>query len=147
MSEPAAMLPENRPMLLFVDDEKRVLTSMRALFRREYQVLVANSGAEALKVLDASVDVVISDQRMPEMTGVEMLSEAKRGAPQTARILMTGQVFRFLLKPIQGGQCRIWLNSAINKVLGGDADTSHPGTDATSGRRFARWFRSFRSTG
>ncbi len=59
MSELAAS-SENRPTLLFVDDEKRVLTSMRALFRREYEVLVANSGAEALTMLDTSAVVTVS---------------------------------------------------------------------------------------
>jgi serine/threonine-protein kinase len=68
--------PVAKPSILFVDDEARVLKTMRALFRRDYTVHVANSGAEALRTIEAhDIDVVISDQRMPEMTGVEVLTE------------------------------------------------------------------------
>ena len=67
-----------RASILFVDDEVRVLTAMRAMFRRDYDVHVANSGAEGLEILRAQpIDVVVSDQRMPEMTGVEMLEAAR----------------------------------------------------------------------
>ncbi len=60
--------------ILFVDDEQRVLTSMRAMFRRDYEVHLASSGAEALALLrEQAFDVVVSDQRMPGMTGVELL--------------------------------------------------------------------------
>ena len=107
--------------LLFVDDEKRVLTSMRALFRRDYNVFTANSGQEALEILaENQVDVVISDQRMPEMTGVEMLCQAKQLTPQVTRILLTGyadlkaiedslndsEVFRYLMKPCPPAELR-----------------------------------------
>lgn len=103
-----------RPALLFVDDERRVLTSMRAMFRREYEVLLANSGDEAIEILsDRDVHVVVSDQRMPEMTGVELLSTVKENYPGSMRILLTGyadldaveasinesEVFRYLMKP------------------------------------------------
>src|SRR5262245_62882510 len=77
--------------ILFIDDEQRVLTSMRAMFRREYEVLLANSGTEALDLLrDHTVDVIVSDQRMPGMTGVEVLKAVKRLAPNAMRILLTG---------------------------------------------------------
>ena len=77
--------------LLFVDDERRVLTSMRAMFRREYQVLLANSGLEALALLrEHKVDVIVSDQRMPGMTGIEVLKQVKVLAPNAMRILLTG---------------------------------------------------------
>jgi DNA-binding NtrC family response regulator len=100
--------------VLFVDDEQRVLTSMRAMFRRDYNVLVANSGQEALEIVRSRpVDVVVSDQRMPGMTGVEVLREVKTLAPRATRILLTGyadlsaieasineaEVFRYLMKP------------------------------------------------
>ena len=80
-----------RPALLFVDDERRVLTSMRAMFRREYEVLLANSGDEAIEILASrDVHVVVSDQRMPEMTGVELLATVKAEYPGSMRILLTG---------------------------------------------------------
>ena len=104
-----------KPALLFVDDERRVLTSMRAMFRREYDVLLANSGYEALEILGKRDDihVVVSDQRMPGMTGVELLATVKGDYPSSMRILLTGyadldaveasinesEVFRYLMKP------------------------------------------------
>ena len=107
-------IQHKRGTVLFVDDERRVLTSMRAMVRRDYEVLLANSGAEALDVLrDADVDVIVSDQRMPGMTGVEVLKQVKTLAPRAMRILLTGyadlqaieasinegEVFRYLTKP------------------------------------------------
>lgn len=100
--------------IMFVDDEKRVLTSMRALFRRDYNVHLANSGAEALELLEKQdMDVIVSDQRMPGMTGVDVLKACKDRAPRAMRILLTGyadkgaiessinegEVFRYLTKP------------------------------------------------
>ncbi|NJN52640.1 MAG: response regulator [Gammaproteobacteria bacterium] len=107
-------MTEKRGTVLFVDDERRVLSSMRAMFRRDYEVLLANSGAEALDLLrDQTVDVIVSDQRMPGMTGVEVLKQVKALAPASMRILLTGyadlkaieasinegEVFRYLTKP------------------------------------------------
>lgn len=100
--------------VMFVDDEKRVLTSMRALFRRDYNVHLANSGVEALELLERQeMDVIVSDQRMPGMTGVDVLKACKVRAPRAMRILLTGyadkdaiaasinegEVFRYLTKP------------------------------------------------
>ncbi|MEM6708892.1 MAG: response regulator [Pseudomonadota bacterium] len=120
----------NRPAtILFVDDEPRVLTSMRALFRKGYTVLTANSGAEALAILESrTVDLVISDQRMPEMTGVELLAKVRTEYPATERILLTGyadlsaieaalneaEVSRYLVKPCPPGELR----AAAAAVLG-----------------------------
>jgi DNA-binding NtrC family response regulator len=110
-----------RGRILFVDDERRVLTSMRATFRRDYDVQLANSGAEALDLLrDHDVDVIVSDQRMPGMTGVEVLKAVKTLAPRAMRILLTGyadlkaiessinegEVFRYLTKPCPTEQLR-----------------------------------------
>ena len=118
-----------RGTVLFVDDEHRVLTSMRAMFRREYEVLLANSGQEAIDLLrDHSVDVIVSDQRMPGMTGVEVLKAVKTLAPNAMRILLTGyadlkaieasinegEVFRYLTKPCPSGQ----LKEAIGLAAG-----------------------------
>ena len=110
-----------RRTVLFVDDEARVLKSMRAMFRRAYNVLIANSGEEALALLsDNDVDVIVSDQRMPGMTGVEVLKEVKARAPRAMRILLTGyadleaveasinegEVFRYLTKPCPSDQLK-----------------------------------------
>jgi DNA-binding NtrC family response regulator len=121
--------------ILFVDDERRVLTSMRAMFRREYNVLLANSGAEALALMSGNrVDVIISDQRMPGMTGVEVLKQVKVLAPNAMRILLTGyadlaaieasinegEVFRYLTKPCAADELKEAIGLAAG-VVGSDA--------------------------
>ena len=112
---------EKMPTIMFVDDEARVLKSMRAMFRRDYRVLLANSGEEALGLLaENAVDVVVSDQRMPHMTGVEVLSKIKQRSPDTVRILLTGyadlaaveaslneaEVYKYLMKPCPAEEVR-----------------------------------------
>ncbi len=104
----------SKPSILFVDDEQRVLNSMRALFRRDYNLFLTTRGDEALKIIDQNdIDVVVADQRMPIMTGVEILSRVKVSSPNTIRILLTGyanataieaainsgEVYKFLNKP------------------------------------------------
>ena len=103
-----------RPRLLFVDDEQRVLNSMRIMFRRQFDLFLASHGAEALDIVrDKDIDVIVADHRMPKMTGVEVLSKVRTLSPRTVRILLTGyadldavegsindsEVFRFLTKP------------------------------------------------
>lgn len=125
---PPSVEAKVRPALLFVDDERRVLTSMRAMFRREYEVLLANSGDEAIKILaERDVHVVVSDQRMPEMTGVELLATVKEEHPSSMRILLTGyadldaveasinesEVFRYLMKPCPTDELRDAVRLAV----------------------------------
>lgn len=102
-------------VLLLVDDEQNIVSSLKRLLRRDgYQILTANGGAEGLAILTENhVDVIISDQRMPGMTGVEFLSKVKELHPDTIRIVLSGYtelnsvtdainegaVFRFLTKP------------------------------------------------
>jgi DNA-binding NtrC family response regulator len=115
-AEPAA-----RPRLLFVDDEQRVLNSMRIMFRRQFDLFLASHGAEALDIVrDKDIDVIVADHRMPKMTGVEVLSKVRALSPRTVRILLTGyadldavegsindsEVFRFLTKPCAPQQLR-----------------------------------------
>src|SRR5512138_253867 len=111
----------HRPRLLFVDDEQRVLNSMRIMFRRQFDLFLASHGAEALSIIkDKDIDVIVADHRMPEMTGVEVLSKVRSLSPRTVRILLTGyadldavegsindsEVFRFLTKPCAPKQLR-----------------------------------------
>jgi eukaryotic-like serine/threonine-protein kinase len=111
--------------LLFVDDEERILNALRSVFRGHYNVFTASSGPEAMEFMKRfHPHVVISDQRMPEMTGVEFLRQVKDIAPHTVRILLTGysdlasivgsindgEVFRFISKP--------WDNAEIQKTVG-----------------------------
>jgi len=81
-----------RSRILVVDDEEAILETMTYTFEDDYQVLTASSASEALDLLerDGPVSVVISDQRMPEMTGVEFLSKVFEMNPTTTRIILTG---------------------------------------------------------
>lgn len=114
--------------VLFVDDEKRVLNSMRGMFRRDYELFLTTEGAEAVSAACANdVDVVVADQRMPGMSGVEVLEKVREKSPRTVRILLTGyadpdaiqgsinvgEVFRFLSKPCPPALLRETLDLAI----------------------------------
>jgi response regulator RpfG family c-di-GMP phosphodiesterase len=80
------------PTLLLVDDEERILGAMRRTLRREgYEILTAPNARDALEILGAhSVDILLSDQKMPGMSGVDLLAEVARRRPRTVRILLTG---------------------------------------------------------
>jgi adenylate cyclase len=100
--------------ILLVDDESRVLDSLEALLAMDHRVLRAERAADALGVLaQEQVAVVISDQRMPGMTGTELLARSRDVSPETVRILLTAftdadalmasinaaNIYHFLLKP------------------------------------------------
>lgn len=100
--------------ILVVDDEVDNLDLLKRTFRREYNVHTANSAQEALRLLETQeFAVIVSDQRMPEMTGVELLQRAREKYPYTIRILLTGytdinalvdainmgHVYRYVTKP------------------------------------------------
>lgn len=105
----------NEPIrILFVDDEERILRSLALQFRREYQVLTESDPLRALERLKSErVQIIVSDQRMPQMSGAELLAQARQIAPDTLRILLTGYsdldaavealnsggIFRYLTKP------------------------------------------------
>ena len=104
------------PTVLFVDDEERILRSLRMLFRGKYNVLLTTSGREAIEIVRSrAVHAVVSDQRMPEMLGVDLLREVRNVSPATMRLLLTGysdlqsivasvnegEIFRFVEKPWQ----------------------------------------------
>lgn len=104
-----------RARILCVDDEPNVLEGLALHLRRRFDVVTAESGQAALKLIEggASFAVVMSDMRMPGMDGAEFLSRVRKLAPDTVRILLTGQaemksailainegqIFRFLTKP------------------------------------------------
>ena len=109
------MPTSKRPCILCVDDEPRVTEGLALLLRREYRVITAAGGLEALERLQeiGGPAVVVSDMRMPGMDGAELLKTVRRLHPETSRILLTGepgrdavvsainegQIFRFLTKP------------------------------------------------
>jgi CheY-like chemotaxis protein len=86
------MTGPERSRILVVDDEEAILETMTYTFEDDYQVLTATSASQGLELLerDGPVAVVISDQRMPEMTGVEFLAKVFEMEPTTARIILTG---------------------------------------------------------
>lgn len=107
-------MPEEKIVILYVDDEENNLISFKATFRIKYKVLTAISGDEAMKVLgENKVEIIITDQRMPNMTGVEFLEKVLVSYPDTMRILLTGytdmaavveainkgKIFHYLTKP------------------------------------------------
>ncbi len=109
------MMAETRKHpILVVDDEPEILFSLRALLRRDFEVHTAEGGAQALEVLrQHPVHVIMTDQRMPEMTGVELLSRARGECPRAIRVIFTGyadlravidavnrgEIYRYLTKP------------------------------------------------
>jgi two-component system probable response regulator PhcQ len=117
--------------VLIVDDERRVTEALnRALRREPYKVLTAGSAKEAFAVLAREeVDVVVSDERMPMMSGSELLAEVCRIYPDTVRIILTGQatldaavrainegqVYRFLLKPCNEVDLAITIRRALEQ--------------------------------
>lgn len=109
-----------RPRLLCVDDEPELLNSLRLLLRKQFDITVAESGPAALKLFGQSrpdgrppFDAVLSDMRMPGMTGAELLTRIREIHPDVPRLLLSGQadldsaiaaineakIFRFLVKP------------------------------------------------
>jgi DNA-binding NtrC family response regulator len=80
-----------RPKILYVDDESDNLIVFKQAFSRQFDVDTASSGSEALeKIKSDTYDIIVSDQRMPSMTGVEMFQLLISAEHESARILMTG---------------------------------------------------------
>jgi len=87
---------DDEKTILFVDDEKNILTSLRRLLRKEHWNLrFASSGKEGLEILSQQpIDLVVSDMRMPEMSGSQFLKEVKASYPDTLRVILTGYADR-----------------------------------------------------
>lgn len=132
-----AATPVRPGTLLLVDDEAHVLSSLKRLFRPDgYRILTAQSGTEGLALLaNHAVDVILSDQRMPGMTGVDFLRQAKQLCPDTVRMTLSGYaelqsiidavnegaVVKFLTKPWEDDRLRAHIADAFRqKALGDD---------------------------
>lgn len=113
--------------ILYVDDEVHNLISFNATFRREYKIMTAQSGEEGLQVLkEKEVHLVLSDQRMPGMLGVDFLEKVFRLYPETIRMIITGfsdidavigainkgRVNRYITKPWDEREMRITIENA-----------------------------------
>lgn len=110
--------------ILIVDDEPANLRLLERLFRREYQVIAATSVAEALELLEMhDVAVILSDQRMPGMTGIEFLKRASEMRPHTVRIILTGYTdVNSLVEAINSGVVykyvpKPWVNEDLQQTI------------------------------
>lgn len=114
--------------VLFVDDEPEIVASLADLFRGRYHVVTASSGEQALAMLpESGVAVVVSDQRMPTMTGAELLERVAAFDPDITRVMLTGyadieavihavnqgKIFFYLTKPWQPSE----LDAVVGKAL------------------------------
>lgn len=123
--------------VLFVDDEERIVSLLRTIFRQNYEVHTATSGAEALEIIAKThIHVIVSDQRMPGMLGIELLSRVRQLSPNTMRVLLTGysdlaaivgsvndgEVFRYINKP--------WDHSEIKAIVAQAAEIAQKTANA-----------------
>lgn len=103
-----------KPSILIVDDEPDVLFSLTGLLRRDFQVFTAQSGAAAMEIMaEQDVHVIMTDQRMPSMTGTELMGRVRVEHPDAVRIIFTGyadtravvdainsgELYRYISKP------------------------------------------------
>ena len=124
-------IPEINHTVLCVDDEVNILQTLKRLLRKEnYQLLTAASGKEGLEILaNNDVHLVISDQRMPEMSGTEFLAEIKDRFPDVIRIILTGytevdaitesinrgHIYKFFLKPWNDDNLKLEIRKALDQ--------------------------------
>ena len=114
--------------VLYIDDEINNLNSFKAAFRRDFEIFTASSAKEGRKILDSQeIGVIITDQRMPGMTGIEFLESILPVYPDTIRILLTGfsdinavmdainrgQVYKYLVKPWQNDELKMYIENAL----------------------------------
>lgn len=109
-----------KPAILCVDDEVDNVEALERLFRNQYTVLKATSGAQAIKLLknqNESISVILTDQRMPEMTGVEFLQESIKIQPDAIRILLTGYTdMESIVAAVNSGHIYRYLNKPWDPV-------------------------------
>ncbi|WP_180124750.1 HD domain-containing phosphohydrolase [Rhodoferax sp. BLA1] len=131
MTETAATLEPTRPVILCVDDEPSILSALRRLFRTHgFQVLAAESGQAGLDILALeSVDLVISDMRMPQMDGVVFLEHVRARKPDVPRLLLTGyadvasivgainrgEIYRYIAKPWDDNDIVLTVRDALER--------------------------------
>ncbi len=114
--------------ILYVDDERQNLISFKATFRKHYVIYTAQSGEAAIKILrERKVDLIISDQRMPEMTGVELFERILPEFPNAVRMVLTGysdvqsiidainkgQVYYYITKPWKHDELKLIIDKAL----------------------------------
>lgn len=126
--------------VLYVDDEQTNLFSFKASFRREFNITTTDSGDEAIRLIESQrFHIIVSDQRMPGMTGIELFQKIKVSHPDPIRVLLTGyadvnavidainkgEVYRYVTKPWNPNEVKNIITSAFeifslreeNKIL------------------------------
>jgi two-component system, NtrC family, response regulator HupR/HoxA len=132
MSDPTRSPEEAGPStVLIVDDEPRVLDALEAILAAEFHVLSAADGEQALEILrTAAVSAIITDYRMPGMTGVELLRRSQEHAPDAIRIVLTaytdvdslmdaintGRIYHFIPKPWDPNELLVVVRRAVERV-------------------------------
>jgi response regulator RpfG family c-di-GMP phosphodiesterase len=121
-------MPDRAINVLYIDDEPHNLTAFKAAFRRDYNIYLAESAEEGRQILDThDIHVILSDQRMPVMTGIEFFQSILNTHPEPIRILITGytdvnavidainlgQVYKYLTKPWNENDIRIFIDKAF----------------------------------
>ncbi len=114
--------------VLFIDDEERILSALKSLFRDQYHVFTTTDGNKALDFISKyGMHVIVSDQRMPQMLGVDLLTRSRDISPNSVRILLTGysdlaaivgsinegEVYRFISKPWDNIELKTVVNEAV----------------------------------
>ncbi|MEN9947744.1 MAG: hypothetical protein RL106_567 [Bacteroidota bacterium] len=125
--------------ILYLDDEENNLIAFKALFRREYEVFTTTSPREAVEYLNQNeVPVILSDQKMPEISGVEFFEMILPDFPRSVRILVTGyadieavvnainkgEIYRYVSKPWDEHDLRICIKNAIEKYQANSSSSS-----------------------
>ena len=118
--------------ILCVDDEVPILKALRRIFMdTDYEILTASSGAEALELLSDTIQVVVSDYRMPAMNGVDFLREVRRKWPDTVRIVLSGyadtasivsainegEIYKFIPKPWNDDELKVTIDNAVERYF------------------------------
>ncbi|GAB4330373.1 MAG: hypothetical protein OHK0038_04690 [Flammeovirgaceae bacterium] len=114
--------------ILYIDDEPENLTSFKFVFRKYYDIFLANSAMEGMEILKKeNIQLIITDQRMPKMTGVEFLEWTTKDYPQVIRMILTGysdieaiiyainkgEVYRYITKPWEKDEMKITIDNAL----------------------------------
>ena len=130
LTELTSVADDKPAAILFVDDEANVLKALRRLFHHDYVTYFASSGAEGLEILrQHTVDLVISDMRMPEMDGTEFLTQVVKQWPETIRILLTGyadlqstiaavnqgRIYNYCNKPWNDDELKLLVRNALEQ--------------------------------
>jgi DNA-binding NtrC family response regulator len=135
----------SKATVLFVDDEENIVNTLRMLCKSKFNVYTATSGAKALEIIkNNQIQVIVSDQRMPEMQGIELLREVRQASPHTMRIMLTGyadlaaiigsindgEIYRYIYKPWSNKDVVDTIEAAANTAMALAADAAENKNDA-----------------